>query len=72
MRDDLCDVVRAELGMAFARLVGGWARARVGSVLYAQAVPFFEGVSVRGIIDAFDDFPREILERLCPTTTEHS
>lgn len=72
MRDDLCDAVRAGFGMAFARLVGDWARARVGSVLYAQAVPFFEGVSVRGIIDAFDDFPREILERLCPTTTEHS
>ena len=72
MRADLCDAVRAELSMAFARLVGDWARTRVGSVLYAQAVPFFEGVSVRGIIDAFDDFPREILERLCPTTTEHS
>lgn len=72
MHADLCDAVRAELSMAFARLVGDWARTRVGSVLYAQAVPFFEGVSVRGIIDAFDDFPREILERLCPTTTEHS
>ena len=72
MRDDLCDTARAKFGTAFARLAGDQGRARGGSVLYAQAVPFFGSAVVRGIIDAFDDFPREILERLCPTTTEHS
>ena len=72
MHADLCDAVRAELSMAFARLAGDQGRARGGSVLYAQAVPFFGSAVVRGIIDIFDDFPREILERLCPTTTEHS